>query len=180
MPRIHISLTVLSTLLLATACGGVEELPSEGPMPALEAASAEGNVQAFSACTVTLNCADSSTLQCSSPSGNCQSTATSVTCDGVPHLCRPCAPLAQTIRENIPVCYPSRHPFGRYALSGSESGVTYTWSSNYADLHSTTGTNVILSATSVGYFTLWVTATRAGCPDTTTFSADFYAEDCGS
>ncbi|WP_426755170.1 hypothetical protein [Myxococcus sp. Y35] len=185
MPSFRNHLVLLSTLLLATACGGTEELPAEGSAPVLESSGdPEGGVEAFSACNVTLACANGSSIQCSSASGNCHSTSTSVTCDGVSKVCAPssCAPAVRTINENIGVCYPSRHPYGRYAILSPESGVTYTWSSNYASLHSNTGSYIVLSATSVGYFTLTVTASRPGCAQTTTFSADFYAEDaafCG-
>ncbi|MFP2960369.1 hypothetical protein ACLEPN_21745 [Myxococcus sp. 1LA] len=177
--RRHLSL--LSAVLLATACGGAEEPLLEDPAPALESSDVEGNVEAFSACTVTLACANGSTLQCSSAVGNCTSTATSVTCDGATQACGPvsCAPLARTIRQGIAVCYPSSHPFGRYYINSPESGVTYTWTSNYADLHWDTGPSMNLSATSVGYFTLYVTASRPGCAQTTSFWADFFADDCG-
>ena len=172
--RRHLSL--LSVVLLVTACGGPEEpFAEESPAPVLESS----DVEAFSACTVTLACTGGSSLQCSSAVGSCSSTSTSVTCDGETRSCAPvsCAPQAKTIQQSIGVCYPSRHPFGRYYIPSPESGVTYTWTSNYANLHWTTGANMNLSATSVGWFTLYVTASRPGCPQTS-FWADFYADDC--
>ncbi|AKQ63361.1 hypothetical protein A176_000273 [Myxococcus hansupus] len=174
--RRHLSL--LSAVLLVTACGGAEEpFSEEGPAPVLESSDVGGEVEAFSACTVTLDCGNGSTLQCSSAVGSCSSTSTSVTCDGETRTCS-CAPLVRTIRQGIGVCYPSSHPFGRYHINSPESGVLYTWTSNYANLHWNTGTGVNLSATSVGWFTLDVTASRQGCAQTTSFWADFYAADC--
>ncbi|WP_163785393.1 hypothetical protein [Myxococcus vastator] len=184
MSPIRLSLALLSTVLLATGCGGTEAQPIEqGPAPVLESSGdTEGDVQAFNACTVTLACPGGRSISCGSLLGNCQSTATSVTCDGVTRTCAPtsCAPARKSITENISVCYPSSHPYGRYSILSPESGVTYTWSSNYASLHNNTGSYIVLSATSVGYFTLYVTASRPGCAQTTTFSADFYAADAAS
>ncbi|GHG95123.1 hypothetical protein [Comamonas sp. JC664] len=179
--RRHLSL--LSAVLLVAACGGAEEpFSEEDPTPGLESSDVGGDVEAFSACTVTLACTGGSSIQCSSTVGSCSSTSTSVTCDGETQACPPtscAAPLTRTIRQGIGACYPARHPFGRYYIDAPESDVTYTWTSNYANLHWTTGSNMNLSATSVGWFTLYVTASRPGCTQTTSFWADFYADDCG-
>ncbi|NOJ94753.1 hypothetical protein HMI51_17680 [Corallococcus coralloides] len=162
---------LFSALLLVTACGPEEVAPVEEP------SSGDGRVEALGACYVNLDCNNGTSISCSSAGGDCHSTATTVTCDGVTQTCGSCAPEAKTIVETITACYPAHHPYGRFLILGAESGVTYTWSGYSTNLHWTTGISAWVSATSVGWFTLTVTATRPGCDISTTFSADFYAED---
>lgn len=162
---------LLTSLLFVTACGPEELQPQE------ETSAEDGRVEAMGACYVNLDCNNGTSISCSSASGDCSSTATTVTCDSTTQTCGSCAPAVKTIVETIQACYPAHHPYGRFLILSAESGVTYTWSGYSTSLITTTGISVWVSATSVGWFTLTVTATRAGCAASTTFSADFYAED---
>jgi hypothetical protein len=78
----------------AGAVDKAQFLASLGVPQPVEAASRRA-IQTKSSCTVTLTCdAGGYPLQCTSGSGNCSSTTTSVTCDGV--------------TQNCPVCYKTR------------------------------------------------------------------------
>ncbi len=180
---LRLSPTLLISLLLA-ACGGpVEEIPFE---ESLETEQGIVVSPLNGPCSASLVCSGGTTISCTSIGApdTCFTGKNFVSCDGIQKNCPTsggCAPAHQDIVEYIPACYPSQHPHGRYGLASTESGVTYTWSSNYATFAGgNTGSYVVIKATSVGYFTLTVTARRTGCSTSTVFSENFYAEDAAS
>ena len=124
-----------------------------------------------SCCGQVVSC-PSGTSTCSGDDG------VGVVCDGVPINC-PTVPQSQSIRESIPSCVPASHPFGRYYLAKTQSGITYEWSTNYGSLDFTYGANNVHRANSKGYFTLTVEASGPFCTQPRVFSRSFYADDCG-
>jgi hypothetical protein len=168
---------LIAALILLASCGEGANV-SDGVVPP----SNDRDIHSMGACVVNLDCDNGLKLSCSSAAGNCSSTTSSVTCDGVTTHCNgsgsSCAPKMTGIVQTIPACYPAHWPYGRYLVAGRESGVTYTWSAYSANLISTyTDPSNWVAATGVGWFTLTVTASRPGCPVTTTVSQDFWAYD---
>ncbi|MEW5250864.1 hypothetical protein [Microbulbifer discodermiae] len=132
-------------------------------------------------CSVQLQCPDNSIISCEGSNYSCSTGANYVSCNGQTTHCNDCvAPPVMDIVELIPAYYPPQHPYGRYELSPGTAGPNYFWSVNYGEIMSgSPGDQVVIKSSSVGWFTITVTATSTvpGCDKTTIFSENFYVEE---
>jgi hypothetical protein len=87
-------------------------------------------------------------------------------------------PPSLSIVENIPACYPSFYPHGRYVLSDPYAGSVQWSGTNVNFMSSTSSPTAVVAPTSSGWFTLYANV-DCGNGGTTFLSQSFYASNCG-